>query len=85
MKQLSVELFGDEGNFATVRMPGRASAGVVFQLDSLGRLVGDIQEAIRLLREDQSTEALAELEATCSEFEDILTNAKQQVGQSNQK
>lgn len=85
MKRINVELFGDEGNFSTVRMPCRASAGVVFQLDSLGRLAGDIQEAVRLLREARSSEALAELEATYSEFENILSYAKLQFGQSGQK
>jgi hypothetical protein len=78
---IAVELFGDQGNFATVRLPDRSSAGVVFQLDSLERITSDLSGVLELLRNGDAEEALAELEAVHSELDEIHAYSRRMIDQ----
>jgi hypothetical protein len=81
-KETLVEIFAEESNFAVIKLPSRNYPGVLIQGDSLGGLLGDVEDAIELFDSDkeEATEALKSL------YEELKWRfeAYQKVCQENQ-
>lgn len=57
----TAKLLSEPTNYAVVHLPGRAFPGVVFQGDSLDKLIGDIEEAATELDADERNACLADV------------------------
>ena len=52
-REMLIEVYHEESNFAVMKAPGRKYPGALIQGDSLGRIVGELAEAIELFESDK--------------------------------
>ncbi|WP_343650824.1 hypothetical protein [Stenotrophomonas sp.] len=60
-KMMSISVYGEPGNNATVHFPGRRNPAVAMQSDTLQGLIADLKHARQSLANGDTAEAMDEL------------------------
>lgn len=68
-KNICVALYGEEENYAVIRLPDRSNPGVVVQADSLAGLIAQLSIAIDGLERNDLDEVYAEMKGIRDNFE----------------
>jgi len=78
-KEISVALYGEEANYAVIRLPDRKNPGVVVQADSLAGLIEQLSSALGALDARDLDEAFAEIESIRDNFEALYKNIESEL------
>lgn len=70
---MSISVYGDPGNNATVRFPGRRNPAVAVQSDTLQILLTDLTRARQSLASGDTAEAMDELDGVLERLSAIHT------------
>jgi hypothetical protein len=77
-KEMLLEVYADETNFAVIRIPQRRYPGVLIQGDNLWGLIGDAKEVLQLIdtnkedAKDALTYLIASLEGRAEDYQKAL-------------
>lgn len=80
-RELVIELYGDAGNNASIRMPGRASPAVAIQSDTFGSIIANLDVALQLLYKNDFSNAIDELEGTIESLRMIQEKLLQETSE----
>lgn len=68
--EATISLYGELGNHAVVRMPGRRQPGLIVQADTVAGFIGQLQQAQDSLRSGRVQRADGELELAIAVLEE---------------
>lgn len=72
-KIMSISVYGEPGNNATVHFPGRRNPAVAIQSDTLQTLISDLKSARQCLTNGDAVEAMDELDGVLERLMEIHT------------
>jgi ABC-type Fe3+-hydroxamate transport system substrate-binding protein len=79
-RPIVIDLYGEQGNNAIVRMPGRRNAGVVVQADTLTQLARQSRKIAKLVATQPPDAELGdEAEALAEQLEDLVSKLRSEL------
>lgn len=79
MKELTVLIYGEQGNNAVIKMPGRKYPGVLIQGDTLKNLLDTSEALVALARQQGNSELLEEAEGLAEMLLEIYRGYMQEL------
>ena len=70
---MSISVYGEPGNNATVHFPGRRNPAVAMQSDTLQGLMADLTHARSAMAEGDTAEAIDELDGVLERLKELYT------------
>lgn len=83
---ISIDLYGQPGNNAIVKMPGRKNPGVVIQADTLAELARQTRRIVSLASSSsQNSELVDEATSLADQFDELIQKLKMELNSAGEK